>query len=79
MTVQQISGLIESLEFASHQLLSDAACLRRSHMINSGRWDEPTAHQEHQACLFHAWRLKCHATEIVATLQRKVTTATEEN
>jgi len=79
MSVQQIRGLLESLEFASKQLLSDAACLRRSHTEPDGRWDEPQAHQEHQACLFHAWRLKCHAKEIVAVLQRKTTTPTEAN
>ena len=70
MRVQQTRELLESLQFSARQLLADAACLRRSHSTPDGGWDEPQAHEEHQACLFHAWRIKNHAESVKAVLRR---------
>ena len=71
MAPELTSGLLESVEFATDQLVEYASVIRDSHKAESGEWDDEKIHAEHRACLQHAYRLECFAKSLAVVLRRE--------
>ena len=70
MAPELTKALLESVEFATDQLVEYASVLRDSHKAESGEWDDEKVHAEHRACLQHAYRLECFAKSLAVVLRR---------